>query len=71
MPRVNGVYLGEAGDPSTRTCDWCGDPGVKALEIARPRKKVGTGQFVYPCSTHVHIAEATVEAIKNPPKKAA
>lgn len=69
MSRVSRVYFGEAADPSTRNCDWCGEPGVKAIEIVKPRKKVGTGQFMYPCSKHVRTAERAAEAIKNPPKK--
>jgi hypothetical protein len=36
-----GNVLGVAADPATRKCDWCGDPGVKAIEIRKPRKVVG------------------------------
>ena len=63
-------YFGEAADPATRQCDWCGKPGVKAIEIWKPRKKVGTGQFMYPCARHVETAKRAVEALKNPPKAA-
>lgn len=69
MPREH--YFGEAADPSTRPCDWCGDPGVKAIEIVMPRKKVGTAKYLYPCSKHVRTAERTADGIRNPPKAAA
>lgn len=71
MAKPTRLYFGEAADPATRPCDWCGDPGVKAIEIRKPRKKVGTGQFMYPCRNHVRTAERAAEAIRNPPKAAA
>lgn len=71
MAKPSRVYFGQAADPATRTCDWCGEPGVKALEVWKPRKKVGTGQFLYPCSNYVRVAERQIDSIKNPPKAAA
>lgn len=69
MPRR--TYFAEAADPATRTCDWCDKPGVKAIEIVKPRKKVGTGQFLYPCARHVQTAQRAADAIRNPTKEAA
>ena len=69
---MSGIYgFAEAADPSTRKCDWCDGAGVKAIEIWYPRKKVGSGRFLYPRSKHVRTAERTADGIRNPPKKAA
>lgn len=64
------TYFGEAADPKTRACDWCGAPGCKAIELRKPGKKVcGTGQFLYPCSRHVSVAQKQAEAIRTPIKR--
>lgn len=63
-------FLGIAANPATKTCDSCGAPGVKALEIFKTTgKKVGTGQFLYPCSRHIRLAEESLEAVKAPISK--
>ena len=64
------TYFGEAAPPEEKTCDWCGRPGVKALEIFKPGKKVGTGQFLYPCARHVAVATAMVEELRTRKKAA-
>lgn len=63
-------YFGEAAPPEERTCDWCGRPGVVALELFKPGKKVGTGQFLYPCARHVRLARETVETLRTRKKAA-
>jgi hypothetical protein len=64
-------YFGKPAPPATRTCDWCGKPGVKAVEVFKPGKKVGTGQYVYPCSKHVTTAKRAVQSVRAPVKRAA
>jgi len=64
------AYPGKAADPKTKVCDWCGKPGVKAIELRKPGKHVyGTGQFLYPCSEHVAIARRSMEAVRAPAKR--
>lgn len=63
-------YMAVAADPKTKTCDWCGEPGFKALPIVKPRKKIGTGQFLYPCAKHVRTAESALEAVRKPKEAA-
>lgn len=64
------AYPGEAADPKTRECDWCGKPGVKAIELRKPGKHVyGTGQFLYPCNEHVATAQRQAEALCAPEKR--
>ena len=64
-------FFAEAADPSTRECDWCGKAGVTAIEIFKPGKKIGTGQFLYPCARHVATAKRAADAIKNAGRAAA
>jgi len=60
------VFLGVAADPKTKVCDWCGEAGVKAIELTRNAKKIGTGQFLYPCSKHIAVAERMAHAFGAP-----
>jgi hypothetical protein len=60
-------YFGKPAPPSTKTCDWCGKPGLVAFEIYRPRKKVGTAQYLYPCKKHIQLAKEASRA----PRRAA
>jgi hypothetical protein len=65
------VYIGEAAAPVTRKCDWCDRTAASAHEIYRPRKKLGTGQFLYACPRHKVTAENAIAAKRDPPKAAA
>lgn len=65
------VYIGEAAPPATRKCDWCERTAASALEIFRPRKKLGTGQFLYACPRHRKTAEEAIDQKRNPPRAAA
>lgn len=64
-------FLGYPAEPATRNCEWCGKPGVKAIELIRNTKKVGTGQFLYPCSDHVNTAQRAAAEFASPKSKAA
>lgn len=63
-------FFGRPSPPGERHCEWCGEPGVKALEVFKPGKKVGTGQYLYPCSKHIDVAKRSIESVRSPvPKK--
>lgn len=58
------LFLGEPGPLADRKCDWCGRPAVVAYEIIKPRKAIGTGQFLYACSRHKNLAKESSGAQK-------
>jgi hypothetical protein len=70
MSHILDHSFGKPAPPGTRTCDWCGAPGVKALEVYKPGKKVGTGQYIYPCSKHVATAKRSIASVRAPRKAA-
>jgi hypothetical protein len=41
-----------------------------ALEIFKPGKKAGTGQFLYPCRQHAQTAKRIVEELRTRKKAA-
>lgn len=67
MPKISITDCwGVAADPHTKECNWCGagSEAVCAYEVFKPRKKVGTAQFLYACEKHRRIARESSRAPK-------
>jgi hypothetical protein len=64
VAKISRVYLGIHAPPPDRDCDWCRKTAAHAFEIFRPRKKVGTAQFVYACHQHREVAERSADRRK-------
>ena len=45
------AYIGQAADPSTRTCEWCPNTAIHSLEITK-KKDIGKALFIYYCGDH-------------------
>lgn len=71
MAKVSRIYLGIPAPPAERQCDFCERTAATSHEIFKPRKKVGTGQFLYACPRHRRVAEEAIDQKRNPPKAAA
>lgn len=54
-------WFGKMADPATKVCDWCGVTASEGFELKKPRKTVGTAQFLYGCPRHTEVAKRTAE----------
>lgn len=63
MRRPKAAFGGvvQHADPSTRECEWCGEPASVAVGL---EGKAGLGKFIYACHEHKHLAEQAKTAVK-------
>ena len=63
------VFPGTPTKPETKDCEWCENKATTAHELVKPRKKMGTAQYLYACPSHKQTAERVAEGYKQPKKK--
>lgn len=76
MARAETLYWGEAADPKTRECDWCGQ-GSKAKysfpvyrKQSQRSKGIRPGQYIYVCERHKATGKRASESTSAPRKAA-